>query len=92
MKSTLIVLFTIFLLGSCSIYNKNYAEAYKITTAMTLQQKVGQTIQVSFGALVDKAGTDPSLATKYFLGSVLANGDDAVDSNGNVVVIPDKED
>ncbi len=68
-----------------SIYQKYYKEAFKITQAMTLDQMIGQTIQVDFGALTTKTSTDQSLAIKYHLGSVLIGGDGVPDSNGNIV-------
>jgi hypothetical protein len=88
----LIILLVFIPLLKCSIYEKLYAEAEKITMAMSFEQKVGQTIQAEFGCLQTKTGTDPSLALKYSLGSVLINGDNVPDSNGNLVPIPDKDD
>ena len=42
--------------------------------------------------MTSKGNTDPSVATKYSLGSVLINGDNVPDANGNLVTIPDKDD
>ena len=88
----LIILLAFIALHNCSIYQKLYAEAEKITIAMSFEQKVGQTIQAEFGCLTSKGTTDQSLALKYFLGSVLINGDNFPDANGNLVTIPDKDD
>ena len=87
----LIILLVFIPLLNCSIYQKLYADAEKITMAMSFEQKVGQTIQAEFGCLTSKT-TDPALALKYYLGSVLINGDNLPDTNGNIAVIPDKDD
>jgi hypothetical protein len=42
-----------------SIYQKYYQEAYNVAVAMTLDQKIGQILQVDFNALTTKNGTDP---------------------------------
>lgn len=38
-------------MGSASIYDQYYDECAKITQAMTLEQKIGQTIQADFVAI-----------------------------------------
>lgn len=52
---------------------------------MTLDQKIGQTLQVDFGALTSKKGTDEQEAIKLHLGSLLVGGDGMPDANGNMV-------
>ena len=71
-----------------SIYQKYYDEAYKIAVAMTLDQKIGQTIQADFYAITSKGHTDPALATKFHFGSLLVGGDGCPDANGNLVTMP----
>lgn len=88
----LIFILSLLTLLHCTIYEKLYVEAEKITMAMSLQQKVGQTIQAEFGCLATKGHIDPSVALKYSLGSVLVNGDNVPDANGDLIPIPDKDD
>ena len=59
---------------------------------MSLDQKLGQILQVDFTAFNTKKGTEEALAIKYHLGSLLVNGDGLVDENGNLIDIPTKED
>jgi beta-glucosidase-like glycosyl hydrolase len=59
---------------------------------MSVDQKIGQCLQADFYALTDKKGTDQTLALKYHLGSLLVSGDGLPDDNGNMAVIPQKED
>lgn len=54
----LLLLFALVLLAEAGIYQDRYAEAYRIAVAMTLDQKIGQTLQVDFGAFSTKKGTD----------------------------------
>ena len=75
----------------CSIYQKYYDEAYSIAVAMTLDQKIGQTIQLQFAAVTGKNGTDPTVASKLHLGSLLIGGNGAPDANGNLINIPDMD-
>lgn len=91
MKLLILVLALLTILH-CGIYEKLYDEAEKITMAMSLEEKVGQTIQAEFGCVTSKGNTDPSAALKYYLGSVLINGDNVPDANGNLITIPDKDD
>lgn len=72
-----------------SIFQPYYAEAYKIAAAMTVDQKIGQVLQVDFNAITGKKGTDPEEAIKLNLGSLLVGGDGTPDENGNMVPIPD---
>lgn len=74
-----------------SIYQKYYDEAYSIAAAMTIDQKIGHTVQLDLYALADKNGTDPALASKLHLGSVLVGGNGAPDSNGNLITMPDMD-
>jgi hypothetical protein len=41
-----------------SIYQKYYDEAYRVAVAMSLDQKIGQCLQVDFSAFNEKKGTD----------------------------------
>lgn len=65
------------LLGTvqAGIYQDRYQEAYSIAVAMTIEEKIGQTLQVDFGAITSKKGTDPQEAIKLHLGSLLVGGD-----------------
>lgn len=92
MKFKLLAVLTILLVAQCSIYQKYYDEAYRIAVAMTLDQKIGQIMQVDFGAFSAKNKTDQALAAKLHLGSLLVGGDGMPDDNGNMIDIPDKED
>lgn len=59
---------------------------------MTLDQKIGQTIQVDFYAITTKKGiTDPAEAIKHSFGSLLVGGDGTPDENGNMVAIPNQQ-
>ena len=75
-----------------SVFQKYYDEAYRIAVAMTLDQKIGQTLQVDFGAFTSKKGTDEQEAIRLHLGSLLVGGDGMPDENGNMITVPDKED
>jgi hypothetical protein len=89
MKNKYLSLFLLLLVANCSIYQKYYDEAYSIAAAMTLEQKLGQTIQLDFYSVTDKNGTDPALASKLHLGSLLLDGDGVPDANGNLIFIPE---
>lgn len=52
---------------------------------MNLVQKIGQTVQVDFYAMVTKTGTTAADAIKYGLGSLLVSGNGCPDINGNMV-------
>lgn len=84
-QCTIFVLSLLIFSSYCGIYDKYYAEAYSIAAAMTVDQKIGQTVQLEFFAITGKNGTDPALATKYHLGSLLVGGDGVPDANGNLV-------
>lgn len=48
-------------IGQASIYSRYYAEAAKIAEAMSLDQRIGQTIQSDFYAITEKGVTDPAV-------------------------------
>ena len=50
MKVTLILL-AVITVALAGVYQERYDEAYKIAQAMSLDQKIGQILQVDFGAL-----------------------------------------
>lgn len=52
---------------------------------MTLNQKIGQTIQLDFYGLTRKNHTSDTDAIKYAIGSILVGGDGCPDKNGNRV-------
>jgi hypothetical protein len=54
----LILLFALIAFAQSGIYQEHYDEAYRIAVAMSLEQKIGQTLQVDFGALQNKKVTD----------------------------------
>ncbi len=90
-KSILILILAAFLISLTqeSIFDKYYAEAYKVAEAMSLEQKIGQTIQVDFYALNNgDMKPDPNHAIKYELGSILIGGNGAPDANGDLADIP----
>ena len=87
---TLLLLIVILSLTHSVVYQKYYDEAYRIAVAMTLDQKIGQAMQVDFGAFSAKNKTDENEAVKLHLGSLLVGGDGCPDSNGNMVDIPQK--
>lgn len=51
---------------------------------MSLEQKIGQTIQLTFEGITQKTTTQPSEALKYYLGSLLVNGGGAPTTDGNL--------
>jgi len=54
----LVVTLAMVLLVQSSIYQKYYDEALRIAVAMSLDQKIGQTLQVDFTAFSAKNKTD----------------------------------
>lgn len=58
---------------------------------MSVDQKIGQTIQLDFDAVASKSGTDPVVAGKLHLGSLLISGNGVVDANGNVLPLPEND-
>lgn len=91
MSKQYLLLLLVFALAQCSIYQKYYDEAYSIAAAMTVDQKIGQTIQVDFYSVTGKNGTDPVAAAKLHLGSFLVGGNGVPDANGNMISIPDMD-
>jgi hypothetical protein len=85
---SLVLLITV---AHCGIYQKYYDEAYSIAAAMTLDQKIGHTVQLDFYSVTGKNGTDPTIASKLHLGSLLIGGNGAPDANGNLVTLPDMD-
>ena len=74
---------------SASIYDQYYHDALKIAKAMDINQKIGQTLQLDFGAVTTKeGGTSPDLGIKYYLGSFLIGGNGVPDANGNLADMP----
>ena len=53
-KAVSFLLFTIILMASCSIFDQYYDECKKIAQAMTEDQKIGQTIQLTFEGITEK--------------------------------------
>lgn len=85
MKITLILAALLVLCVRTAVFNKYYDEAYTIAASMTLDQKIGQTIQVDFYAMASKNGTASTEAVKLALGSLLVGGNGCPDENGNLV-------
>ena len=55
---------------------------------MSLEQKIGQTIQADIQQFTEKQVTNPDKAIQYFLGSVLIAGNAAPTLDGNLAKIP----
>ena len=92
-KITLIVAALLVLCVRTAIFEKYYDEAYTIAASMSVDQKIGQTIQVDFYAMANKNGTTSAEAVKLALGSLLVGGNGCPDENGNLVVFDNmKED
>ena len=70
------------------MYQKYYNEAYKIAEAMTLDQKIGQTIQADLYSITHDDYTDPAMVEQYHFGSVLVGGNGCPDANGNLINMP----
>lgn len=51
---------------------------------MTIDQKIGQTIQLTFDGITEKQITNPQEALTYALGSLLVGGNGAPTSDGNM--------
>ena len=58
MISKILIALALLILTHQTIYQKYYDEAYRIAVAMSLEQKIGQTLQVDFSAFNTKSGTD----------------------------------
>ena len=52
---------------------------------MSVEQKVGQMLQVDFQGFNDDSGTNPSKSERLFIGSLLIGGNGVADANGNVI-------
>ncbi len=52
---------------------------------MTIDQKIGQTIQLDFYGITGKNGTTSADAIKLSLGSLLVGGDGCPDANGDLI-------
>ncbi len=67
-------------------YTRYYDECKKIVASMTVDQKIGQTLQVDFNALTDKlkSQTDPAQAVTWALGGLMITGDMAPTADGNI--------
>lgn len=81
----LFLIFTLVLLQvNAGIYSAYYDEALKIAKAMTVEQKIGQTIQADFYAITSKGKTDYAEAVNLHLGSLLVGGNGAPTSTGDM--------
>lgn len=87
MKIIFILFASLVLLTQAGIYDTYYAEALKIAQAMTLDQKIGQTIQADFYAITSKGKTSFSEAASLHLGSLLVGGNGAPTSDGDMADI-----
>lgn len=85
-KATL--LFLILCLSRASIYDKYYSAALKITQAMTLEQKIGQTAAVDFYGITSKNVTSPDEALKMGFGSLFVSATGTPNAAGNMASIP----
>ena len=78
-------------IANSSMYQKFYNEAYEIASAMTLDQKIGQTIQADFYSIASKNHTDLTLVTKHHLGSLLVGGNGCPDESGNMFIFTNQQ-
>ena len=90
MRITLLLALVLTVL-SAGIYQERYDEAYKIAQAMTLDQKIGQMLQVDFQAVGHDHITDEQIAINLHLGSLLVGGNGMPDDNGNLVDLSGNE-
>lgn len=92
MKIYILILLSLITLTIQGPYQKYYDEAYNIAVAMSLDQKIGQTIQADFYSITTSRNvTEASEAAKYHFGSLLVGGDGAPNAEGNIVNIPDND-
>lgn len=84
MKAHILIAILLASLASASIYDQYYEEAKKIAEAMTLEQKIGQTIQADIQGITEKESTNPQEAADLFLGSLLVGGNAAPTTDGNL--------
>lgn len=88
MKITLLLLTYLTLaVVQAGIYDNYYAESLKIAQAMTIDQKIGQTIQADFYAITSKGKTNYAEAVSLHLGSLLVGGNGAPTSSGDMADI-----
>ena len=80
-----IILLAILTLTLAGIYQPYYQQAYQIAVAMSLDQKIGQCLQVDFGAFSHKNKTDQNAAIKLHLGSLLVGGDGMPNNDGDMI-------
>lgn len=92
MKTALFLVLLLFTLSYSqdSTYTKYYPECRKIVEAMTLEQKVGQTIQADIESITnkEKQNTDPNQAITWNLGGLMIVGDSAPTTDGNLATLP----
>jgi hypothetical protein len=81
MKISIIITALLVIGVHTAVYDRYYDEAYAIAASMSLDQKIGQTIQVDFYAMVNKNGTTQTDAVKFALGSLLVGGNGCPDEN-----------
>ena len=62
MKIFVILVLILLHSNSSPLFQPYYEEALSIAKSMTLEQKIGQTLQVDFGAIANKSGMFPELA------------------------------
>ena len=91
MKTALLFL-TLLVLTLSGVYQQRYNEALSIAKAMTLDQKIGQAMQVDFEAFKHDGYTDEKMAANLFLGSVLIGGNGMPNADGNLIDVPGDED
>lgn len=77
-----------FMVCHASIYERYKADAQKITQSMTLDQKLGQILQIDLYAITQKGITDPNEALTLNLGSLLVAGNGAPTPSGNMASLP----
>lgn len=77
-------------LAQTDIFSKYYSEARKIAEAMSLDQKIGQMVQLDMKALTneEKETTNPEEAVTLGLGSILISASAAPTESGNLARIP----
>jgi len=79
MKISIIITILLVIHANSAVFEKYYDEAYTIAASMSLDQKIGQTIQVDFYSMVGKNGTTSADAIKFALGSLLVGGNGCPD-------------
>ncbi|CAD8093286.1 unnamed protein product [Paramecium sonneborni] len=83
------VVFVSFLIlaNGVGLFEQYYPLADEIVSAMTLQQKIGQTLQVDITSFNDEQGnTHYEQISQHFLGSILVGGNGCPDGRGNIIV------